>query len=158
MDFDAHERHIRGLLAFKEKIERMLEGALPGMDGPTPAEQLGDLRKDVAELGEAITGLQQFQDNVGGAIAALEDAKPVLAWLVDNKDGLEVLLSLGDKTAEPETLAPEGQADQGGAPEGASEAPAPETPAVNEPAAPSEAPAGEATEQPAAPTPAPAAP
>jgi len=94
MDLEVIHRHVTGLLKFKERIEALLEGAEAGSG--TAAEVLSgridDVRKELAELAEHVTALQVSKDEAesfSGRLGAMLD------WFETNREGLEVLLSIG---------------------------------------------------------------
>lgn len=124
MDLDARMRELNtlkarldklfdgGLLARLEKLANDAEAAREPErgDGPDVATMVNDLDKHVAELAETVTGLQRQLEvipSIEQKFAALDEyvrksplADPsvvdLLDWLARNREGLELLLSLGD--------------------------------------------------------------
>lgn len=101
MDIDVMAKHMPGLLAFKKRVEEMIDG--PDGGGETAggreaaAAALGDLiddlRKELAELGERLSAHEQAHY---AAVELLTDITVMRSWFVQNREGLEVLLSIGD--------------------------------------------------------------
>ena len=75
MDIDAMGKHIHGLLAFKDKIEAMIEGA--NVDG------------FMAEFNAAIPLMMKAASDVAVVIADLDaikkELRPALAWIAEQQ-------------------------------------------------------------------------
>jgi hypothetical protein len=98
MDIDLIAKHMPGLLEFKKRVEALLEGAEAGSG--TAAEALNgridDVRKELSDLGEHVAALQVSKDE---AESFSERLTGMLDWFEANREGLEVLLSIGDDLA-----------------------------------------------------------
>lgn len=125
MDLDAS---IKSLREFKTRMEKLFDGGLlerleraAEQVSGSPDEEVG---QRIEEIGEHVTALEQRFDAIAPQLAEirtrLQEAQPRLAavekladpavldlldWLARNREGLDVLLSIGetvDGTAEPD--------------------------------------------------------
>lgn len=96
MDLDALHSHVTGLLAFKKRLEAMIEGSGAGS---SVAEMLNaeidSVRVSVTDLADHVATIQQFKDEVSPLLEGLAGLQDMAQWFAENRDGLEVLLSFG---------------------------------------------------------------
>lgn len=155
MDIDVIVKHMPGLLEFKKRVEALLDGAeaASGTVAEALSNEVADLRKtissisdDVAALGVLRSGDDKRLTDISGLLDGLAGLKDMADWFAANREGLEVLLSIGDDLAPatPAASTPTPQPDP-------APAPAPVVDPVLEPLAPAPEP------QSADPSPAPSA-
>jgi hypothetical protein len=106
MDIDAMGKQLSGLLAFKKRIEELLDGGADAGTG-TAAEaisaQIGGLRKDLSDISDDVAALQASKAEATDMSTRLSD---MLTWFEANKGGLDVLLSIGDSLSSASAGAP----------------------------------------------------
>lgn len=152
MDLDVIAKHMPGLLEFKKRVEALLEAADAGSGSATEAlsNQVTDLRSALGKIGDDVAALQVLRSgddkkltDIGEQVSALQVSKEeaesfserlttMLDWFEANRDGLEVLLSIGDDMAAPKPAPdqPTPQPDPAPVPEPVAE-PAAETKALD---------------------------
>lgn len=108
MDHDVMHRHVQGLVKFKDRFEKVLEWAeaqmtaaadAPAVSGETPtADQIAEVRKDLADLGEHLTTVQQAYETMATLAQNMTEMRN---WFAENHEALDLLLSVGDE--QPDT-------------------------------------------------------
>lgn len=137
MDLDTLHLHVSGLLAFKKRVEELLDQ--PAVD-QTSTEELSKRIDDLSAQAQQTSSeamnsaavleeLQKFRVDAAAKLASVDD---MLSWFGTNKDAIEVLLSMGDDFQ-----------GQSGAP-GGEPMPEPEAPADQAPADPAPQPSDNA--------------
>jgi hypothetical protein len=108
MDIDVIAKHMPGLLEFKKRVEALLEGAEAGSGTAAEAlsNQIADLRSALGKIGNDVTALQVLRSgddkrlaDISGLLDGLAGLKDMAEWFAQNREGLEVLLSIGDDLA-----------------------------------------------------------
>jgi hypothetical protein len=99
MDVDAIGKHVSGLLAFKKRVEAIIDAAEGGET--TAAEALSgridELSRKVGDLDVRVTS--KLEQVLGDIEEKLAGVALMLTWFEENRAALDVVLSMGDDLA-----------------------------------------------------------